>query len=185
MNIVLDAMGVIYRAGDDFGELLTPFLRSKGCALPDAEILSLYIECSLGKFSSESYWNQLGFHEDIQELENEYLQGHWLVHGLIEFLEQANTNGFPVHVISNDVSEWSRKLRKQFGLEKMIIHWCISGDVGARKPDEAIFTSFLKATGLNPQDCVFVDDREKNLETAKESASRLSCSGPAQTQAQA
>jgi putative hydrolase of the HAD superfamily len=42
----------------------------------------------------------------------------------------------------------------------------ISGDVGMRKPDEAIFLRAAEALGLAPAQCVFIDDLEANVAAA-------------------
>jgi putative hydrolase of the HAD superfamily len=43
----------------------------------------------------------------------------------------------------------------------------ISGEVGLRKPDPAIYTLAARSLGLDPAACVFVDDFEVNLEPAE------------------
>jgi hypothetical protein len=88
MNIVLDAMGVLYRAGDAVTELLIPFLKYKGCLYSDSKIEKNYIECSLGKYSSGVFWEKMGLHDNVDALEDEYLDGHRLVDGLLGFLEE-------------------------------------------------------------------------------------------------
>lgn len=42
----------------------------------------------------------------------------------------------------------------------------ISGEVGMRKPEEAIFRHAARALGLEPQNCVFIDDIEANVAAA-------------------
>jgi FMN phosphatase YigB (HAD superfamily) len=42
----------------------------------------------------------------------------------------------------------------------------ISGDVGARKPDTAIFGHLLAQTGAEAEDIILVDDRPRNLDAA-------------------
>ena len=43
----------------------------------------------------------------------------------------------------------------------------ISGEVGLRKPDPAIFNLGAEKLGVTPHDCVFVDDLDKNLVVAE------------------
>ena len=43
----------------------------------------------------------------------------------------------------------------------------ISGDVGLRKPDPAIYTLTAERLGLEPEACVFVDDLGGNLKPAR------------------
>ncbi|GAA4956431.1 hypothetical protein GCM10023224_47830 [Streptomonospora halophila] len=42
----------------------------------------------------------------------------------------------------------------------------ISGEVGMRKPEEAIFRHAVELVGLSPQECVFIDDIEHNVHAA-------------------
>ena len=54
-----------------------------------------------------------------------------------DFLEAVNSQGYDVWCLSNDISEWSKKLRARFGLDRYIRGFVISGDAGVRKPEQA------------------------------------------------
>ena len=69
--------------------------------------------------------------------------------------------------LSNDVSEWSKKLRGRFGLEGYFQGFVISGDVGACKPAPAMYQCLLDQAGIQPGDAVFVDDRLRNVKAAE------------------
>ena len=43
----------------------------------------------------------------------------------------------------------------------------LSGEVGMRKPEEAIFQHAAQTLGLSPQECVFVDDMAPNVAAAQ------------------
>jgi putative hydrolase of the HAD superfamily len=68
--------------------------------------------------------------------------------------------------LSHDVSEWARTLRERFDLHRFIDGFVISGDVGARKPDAAIFEHLLARMGVKADNVVLVDDRPRNLDAA-------------------
>ncbi len=161
--LVLDAMGVIYRSCDDVEEILIPYLRDRGCRLGDAEIGSLYLEASLGRRSSAEFWAACR----VDGVDAEYISRHTLSVGLFELLGVARARGIGLVCLSNDVSEWSILLRENFGLTDYFDHWCISGDIGFRKPDAAAYQSVLDATGAAANDCLFIDDRNRNVEAAK------------------
>jgi HAD superfamily hydrolase (TIGR01509 family) len=72
---------------------------------------------------------------------------------------------YKIGMLSNDVGDWSRYLRKRFGLD-FFDAVVISGDVNCRKPDRKIFEKFLEKAGVKPEECIFIDDRKKNLEVA-------------------
>lgn len=161
--LVLDAMGVIYSVGDDVKDLLCPFIEEKGITKDIAEIEGLYDLASLGKMSASEFWEAIDL---APTLEDEYLQRYTLTDGLIDFLKAVKAQGFQVWCLSNDLSEWSRKLRTRFGLVNYFRGFIISGDVGVRKPDRAIFEYLVRQLDVSPDNAVFVDDQWKNLDTA-------------------
>lgn len=162
-TLVLDAMGVIYSTGDDVKDLLCPFIEEKGGTTDVFEIERLYHTASLGNVSASKFWKSVGL--DL-ELEDEYLQRHRLTDGLIEFLRVIRSRGYRIWCLSNDLSEWSRKLRILFGLDKYICGFIISGDVGVRKPAQAIFKLLIERIDTSPREAVIVDDQQRNLDVA-------------------
>ena len=161
--VVLDAMGVIYSVGDDVRDLLCPFIAEKGGSRHALKIEELYRSASLGKMSAFEFWETVGV---APELEDEYLQRHNLMDGLIDFLGAIRLRGYKTWCLSNDLSEWSRKLRGRFALDKYIHGFVVSGDMGVRKPDRAIFEHLLSRLGTSPSEVMFVDDQQKNLDSA-------------------
>jgi HAD superfamily hydrolase (TIGR01509 family) len=163
--VILDAMGVMYSIGDDVKDLLCPFIAGKGGTNDIDKIASLYMAASLGNLTSNEFWQAAGIDHN---LEDEYLQCHELTEGLIEFIDAINSRGGEVWCLSNDLSEWARKLRDRFKLGRYIRGFAISGDIGIRKPGPAIFQHLLKRIKVNAVNVVFVDDNLKNLDTAKD-----------------
>jgi HAD superfamily hydrolase (TIGR01509 family) len=164
--VALDAMGVIYPVGDggdDVKNLLIPFIKEKGGSGDIDNIERLYLQASLGKLAAFQFWQKVGLDP---KLEDEYLKRFTLAPGLIEFLEAMNSRQTAVWCLSNDLSEWSRKLRENFKLNKYMQGFIVSGDVMARKPDAAIFKYLLKLTGGEAADITMVDDRPSNLDAA-------------------
>src|SRR4030095_5274894 len=59
--LILDAMGVLYEAGDDVAELLVPFVGKHGHAGLSAEAIDrAYVEASLGRMDTEAFWRRMG-----------------------------------------------------------------------------------------------------------------------------
>jgi len=156
-------MGVIYAEADDGPNLLYPFIVEKGGCRDVREILRLYLATSLGSMTSAEFWRSAGLDP---ALEDEYLLRHRLSDGLTAFLEKASARGLELWCLSNDVSEWSRKLRDRFGLDGYFRGFVISGDTGTRKPDPAIYRTLLERSGYRPCETIFVDDRLRNVEAA-------------------
>jgi HAD superfamily hydrolase (TIGR01509 family) len=161
--IVLDAMGVIYSVGNDDRDLLCPFIEGKGGTKDVSKIEMLYNSTSLGNMSSAEFWKAMGLDPG---LEDEYLQRYELTDGLTDFLEAVNSQGYEVWCLSNDIAEWSKKLRARFGLDKYVRGFVISGDVGVRKPEQAIFDHLIGQLTVSPRDALVVDDQRRNLDVA-------------------
>jgi HAD superfamily hydrolase (TIGR01509 family) len=163
--LILDAMGVIYRVGDDVADLLVPFIHQNGGVHNIEQIEAAYIQASLGKINAAKFWQLVGI---SPALEDEYLSTLQLSDGLPQFLDAAKAQFDRVVCLSNDLSEWSRKLRSKFGLERYLTGWYISGDLGFRKPDPQIYRLILDDLSVAPAESLFVDDRIKNLNAAAE-----------------
>jgi HAD superfamily hydrolase (TIGR01509 family) len=164
--VVFDAMGVLYRSGDDLVELLMPFARRRGSPLSDAEIGAIYRRAFVGDLTAAELWKELGVNGDPADLDREYLAGHELTPGIVDLLDELRERGVWLGCISNDVAEWSRALRATHGLDQKILHWTISGEVHVRKPDDAIYRAFLESTGFAPEGVTFIDDRARNIDAA-------------------
>ncbi len=163
--LVLDAMGVIYSVGDDVKDLLYPFIIEEGGTNDFAIVQKYYHLESLGQISALQFWDAVRVNP---QLEDEYLQRIELTDGLLDFLKNVKSRGVEIWCLSNDLSEWSKKLRIRFGLNKYLCGSVISGDVGIRKPDPKIYKKLLEQLNVKANDVIFVDDRIKNLEPAAE-----------------
>jgi putative hydrolase of the HAD superfamily len=161
--LVLDAMGVIYPVKDDVADLLVPFVSRKGGA-PAKVVEECYREASLGNISEDAFWQMVGLSANC---EDDYLSGFTLSPGLLETLDRVGRIGLPVAALTNDVPRWSRKLRARFRLTEYIETWVVSGEERCRKPDRGIYEALINKLGVAAESRVlFVDDREKNIDTA-------------------
>ena len=163
--VILDAMGVIYRNGDDVNDIMIPFLRERGCDMPDDHIDREFDRCSIGDISSEDMWQACGL-ESTDGVDLEYTFRYAMNPGVMQTLAKLREMNVRVACLSNGPGEWSRLLRRRFGLEKWIEKWVISGDVRKEKPDPDIFKITLREIGSTPEKCVFVDDNQRNIATA-------------------
>jgi HAD superfamily hydrolase (TIGR01509 family) len=162
--LVLDAMGAIFQAGDDVAELLVPFVAHHGGLKDERAVGDLYDRASRGEMTAAQLWEGLRV---PAALEDEYLLQHRLSDGFSEFLNDLPEPVDALWCLSNDVTEWSVKLRDIYGIRQYFAGFVISGDVKVRKPDPKIYEILLERIGRPASECVFVDDRPKNLLTAK------------------
>lgn len=81
--------------------------------------------------------------------------------------ELAAAGRWQMATINNESRELNLYRIQQFGLREIFRVFFSSCFVKLRKPDEAIYELALAMTQREPQDCVFIDDREVNLESAR------------------
>jgi putative hydrolase of the HAD superfamily len=77
--------------------------------------------------------------------------------------------GIRTALLSNS---WGMELYRRSELEGLFDVVVISGEVGLRKPDPAIFTLTTERLGVPPGACVFVDDYPGHLQPAMEAGMR-------------
>ncbi len=161
--IVLDMYGVILKqTGDDF----VPYVQQTFPDLSPGDIYAPWLKADVGELTSLDVWREIGFTGDLEKIEKEYLDTIELNDGFLEFINEVH-NRYKLAVISNDSSRWSRYLRDKFDINKYFDVISISGDLKIQKPDERIFWRTIDKLGVNAEDCLYVDDREGNLEAAQ------------------
>ncbi|WP_424529320.1 HAD family hydrolase [Sphaerisporangium viridialbum] len=82
---------------------------------------------------------------------------------MYEMLRAARTAGLSTCLVSNS---WGDHYLRE-GWDDYFDQVVISGEVGMRKPEPRIFHHALGLVGLRPEECVFIDDIEANIEAAR------------------
>ena len=103
---------------------------------------------------------------DLEEIEKEYLDTIELNDGVIDFIEIVRKD-YKLAIISNDASRWSRYLRDKFNINQYFDVISISADLKLQKPDERIFQYTIDKLNVSADECLYVDDRKENLNTAQ------------------
>jgi HAD superfamily hydrolase (TIGR01509 family) len=166
--VVLDAMGVIYWPRSVVQECLLPFAAARGCDMPAEQIRNAYLSCTVGEYPSAAFWEMLGIDGRPETLDEQLVREQLPMPGVGGFLRRMRSQGIAVACISNDVAEWAVARRRLQGIEPYVVHWVVSAQVGARKPDRGIYERFVRDTGAKPSACLFVDDRTENLDAARD-----------------
>ncbi len=86
----------------------------------------------------------------------------------------------PAHALSN-YPAWYRRIEARLGLSRYLDWSFVSCETGVRKPAAQAYLGPVATLGLSPGDCLFVDDRQDNVDAARElglDAVRFTGAGP-------
>jgi len=84
----------------------------------------------------------------------------------------ARTRKYLLATINNEPRELNIRRIDQFNLRREFEAFFSSCFVHIRKPDEAIYRLALEVTQRRPEECLFIDDRALNLESARQMGMR-------------
>ena len=161
--IILDMYGVIVKqTGDDF----VPYVQQTFPNLKPEEIRKPWDKANIGEWTSLELWAAVGFQDDLEKIEKNYLDTIELNDGFLEFIKAVRMK-YKLAIISNDSSRWSKYLREKFNIDQYFDVISISGDLKIRKPDERIFRHTIEKLAVKAEECLYIDDRRGYLEAAK------------------
>ena len=90
------------------------------------------------------------------------------VEGMQDWICELKKAGYKVYGLSNWSAETFPLVKEKFPVFKMMDGIVISGEELIAKPDYRIYQILLNRYNLQANECVFVDDRQSNIDAAKE-----------------
>ena len=87
--------------------------------------------------------------------------------GTIEIMKRLKRAGYQLYGLSNWSAETFPMARRKYDFFNLLDDIVISGEVGAIKPEPAIFEIMLKRIGRPAAECLFIDDALANIEAAR------------------
>ena len=87
---------------------------------------------------------------------------------LIEYLRGLRDGGLRMAMLTNNVREWEPRWRAMLPVDEIFELVVDSAFVGLRKPDPAIYELTCSRLGVQPAECLFLDDLEPNVLAARE-----------------
>lgn len=101
------------------------------------------------------------FHDRWMEM----CRGPWP--GMSELIDQLRSEGYGIYGLSNWPREFFMPAREKVETLQKVDDYVVSSDVGLVKPDARIYNLLLSKYGLKPEECVFVDDVQANVDGAR------------------
>jgi 2-haloacid dehalogenase len=89
------------------------------------------------------------------------------IDGSVAILEELRARGTPLYAITNFNQDKFKETLQRFPFLSAFRDIVVSGDERVIKPDAGIYRLLLQRNGLAAEDCVFIDDSEKNVKGAE------------------
>ena len=144
--------------------------------LPKEQILSYFrgdcfIDFLLGSISEEDYLQELisRYQWDVdKDTLKKIIRDNFCydVPGMADIVQQLSERYLLV-LLSNHGKEWAEYIESVHGFLKVFKYRFYSYDMKCSKANPDIYLRLLEKIKLRPNNCLFIDDREKFLEIAK------------------
>lgn len=85
----------------------------------------------------------------------------------VSIMRELKALGYPVYGLSNWSAETFAMVRHRYPFLDELDDYLISGMVGHIKPGEEIYRTFLARVDRKAEECVFIDDSQPNVVTAR------------------
>lgn len=181
--IFFDAAGILYTRGGHTETYALDLLRDKGYATDlnldqIAQLSSLKSHANQGKISHDVYWDQFllmrgvldaqkrkDYSTDIVNYSNNVLP----VAGAREALAKMKEQGLLLGIITDTMYpvEWKMRRLEKAGVAEFIDIVACSTDLGAHKPDPAVYSYALQQANLHDGESAFVGHLGIELEGAR------------------
>lgn len=137
--------------------------------LLDAKDPAAWIDFEHGRIDEATFYER--FFEDRRPLDGPGLKAFmvdcyaWL-DGMEALLAELSAAGHVIHALSN-YSPWYRLIDEKLGLSRYLEWSFVSCDTGRWKPQAEAFRHAAATLQRPPAECLFIDDREVNVEAAR------------------
>jgi putative hydrolase of the HAD superfamily len=112
----------------------------------------------------------LGHEPELHRFADVYFDALEVNEPMIGVMRDARSRGHRMALLTNNVREWEPQWRAMLPVDEIFEVIVDSAFVGLRKPEREIYELTLERLGggLQPSDCLFVDDVEVNVDAARQ-----------------
>lgn len=113
-------------------------------------------------------WKGMNLQDIIKDMIALGTNIHGINRDLVRVLEHLASQGHVICLATDQVSFRLSYLRRHLpSLFEIFDHQFASCEIGAVKAKKQFFLYVLNGLGVNPNDCLFIDDRDENVECAR------------------
>lgn len=168
----------------DMGNVLVFFSHARMCEqlgrlcdLPGEEMQKLLIDSGVqwdyerGRIKPPEFhaWFQAATSRTVslEDLNRAGSDIFWLNHEIVPVLDRLKAAGMRLVVLSNTCQAHFDWVWKNYQVLQRFDAWITSCDVGAMKPEPAIYEAALREIGCRPEECFYTDDIPKYVDAGR------------------
>jgi len=189
-TIFFDIGGVLLTNGWDSSQRARVLPRFKvDVAASDAHHEEANYKWERGLCTARNYFDKTVFYEPrnflFEDLWPEVKAESKILHPECFDIVKSLVGRYQLCTLNNESRELNDHRIEAFGLKKLFTVFICSGYVGEMKPHAGIYQSALEITQADPAASVFIDDREANVQPAREQGMHgITFASPAQLRAE-
>lgn len=173
--------GVLVDAKDWHYRALNKALKDYGHEISTEDHISLYDGLPTReklKIMSERISLDLSLHEEIFKLKQDYTKEEIKKNcepspQHISAVSKLKIDGYHIALASNSTRESIKLLMQKSNLLDFFEFYLSNEDVSKAKPDPEIYNVAIKKLGLNPSECLILEDNENGIQAAIASGAHL------------
>lgn len=121
-----------------------------------------------GTGSTQKFWENVcgGFDVGLKEFESIYSDWWKLNKDVVYFIEKLKRN-YTVVLFSDNFDASTPSMRADRELNLLFSKMFFSNELGHTKSEKESFQMVLNQGGVKPEECLFIDDKEKPIATAR------------------
>ncbi len=131
-------------------------------------IFDNWFKARVNEISSKEFWENLAsfLKTDAETLRKDFVAFFGFNQEVLQLAKELKKN-YKVALLSNQIEDWLNQVIEEHGLRQVFDVIVTSYDSRLAKPDIAIFKETVEKLGVKPEECVYIDDMEKNISPAK------------------
>lgn len=169
--IVFDLSGVVFTNGKLIAakKLSDIFKVSKSrvLGLLEDEIATNYY---LGIISPNEYWDHMQEEFGIARtsLKEKWLSAYKPIVSSFEFIKQLKQSGYKTACLSESPRDRVEYQQEKYRLLDLFDYTVFSYETKTAKPSKELFELLIQKSQINPNESMYLDDKENNLDVAKQ-----------------
>lgn len=131
--------------------------------------LPLWLEARIGKMDSNIFWEKLGPLVKMNALEfrQYFVEYTGFREELYDYVKNNLKGKYKLAILSNQIKSWLEPILEEKKFIEIFDTIVTSYEVGFAKPDMEIYNKVLETLNVKAEECIYIEDRAKNLEPAK------------------